>query len=73
MNKAFRILEIIWLVMGCVGVVMSAYCVSTGDNRGSIYFLVFTLACGMMYAVRRRQRIKFAKKNPNENQMEITK
>jgi len=59
MNKTFRILEILWLVMGCVGVLMCAFNIVNGDTRTSIYFLIFTFACGLMYAVRRRQRIKF--------------
>jgi hypothetical protein len=59
MNKTLKILEIIWLAMGCIGVVMSIYSISINDTKGSIYFLIFTLACGMMYAVRKRQRIKF--------------
>jgi hypothetical protein len=59
MNKTFRILEIIWLVMGCIGVIMSVFSLVTKDNRGAIYFIVFTFACGLMYAVRKRQRIKF--------------
>jgi hypothetical protein len=59
MNKTFRILELVWLMMGCIGVLMCALNIVQQDMRTSIYFLVFTLACGMMYAVRRRQRIKF--------------
>lgn len=59
MNKTFRILEIVWLFMGCIGVLMCAYSIIIGDNKGAIYFLVFFLACGLMYAVRRKQRIKF--------------
>ncbi|MGQ0828019.1 MAG: hypothetical protein ACT4ON_06460 [Bacteroidota bacterium] len=59
MNKTFRILEIIWLVMGCIGVVMCAYNIVMKDNRGAIYFLAFTFVCGLMYAVRKRQRKKF--------------
>jgi hypothetical protein len=59
MNKTFRILEIVWLFMGCIGVIMCAFSIVSKDNRGAIYFLVFTLACGLMYAVRRKQRIKF--------------
>jgi hypothetical protein len=59
MNKTFRILELVWLIMGCIGVLMCASNIVIQDMRTSIYFLVFTLACGMMYAVRRRQRIKF--------------
>ncbi|MCW3084620.1 MAG: hypothetical protein JWP12_1986 [Bacteroidetes bacterium] len=59
MNKTFRILEIIWLAMGCIGVLMCAANIVQQDTRTSIFFLIFTFACGMMYAVRRRQRIKF--------------
>ncbi len=64
MNKTFRILEIIWLVMACIGVIMCAYFIITKDNQGAIYFLIFTLASGLMYAVRKRQRIKFSQRDP---------
>jgi hypothetical protein len=59
MNKTFRILEIVWLFMGCVGLIMTIYSLIIRDNKGAIYFLVFFLACGLMYAVRRKQRIKY--------------
>ncbi len=59
MNKTFRILEIVWLTIGCFGVLMCAANIVQQDTRASIFFLIFTFACGMMYAVRRRQRIKF--------------
>ncbi|MEO6903642.1 MAG: hypothetical protein ABI315_10895 [Bacteroidia bacterium] len=69
MNKMFKILEIIWLVMGFVGVIMSIYFIITKDKQGVIYFIIFTLICGVMYAVRKRQRIKFElaqkQKDPN--------
>ena len=59
MNKTFKILEIIWLVMGCMGVVMCIYNIITHDNQGAVYFLVFVLVSGIMYSVRKRQRKKF--------------
>ncbi|MCE3278453.1 MAG: hypothetical protein K0S44_644 [Bacteroidetes bacterium] len=59
MNKTFRILEILWLVIGCIGVLLCAYNIVAQDRGNSIFFLIFTFACGLMYAVRRRQRIKF--------------
>lgn len=69
MNKMFKILEIIWLVMGFIGVGMSIYFIVTKDKQGIIYFIIFTLICGVMYAVRKRQRIKFElaqkQKDPN--------
>lgn len=59
MNRTFKILEIIWLVMGCIGVAMCAYNIIIKDNRGAIYFLVFAFVSGIMYSVRKRQRKKF--------------
>ena len=59
MNKIFRILEILWLIMGFVGILMCAINIIGKDTRTSIYFLIFTFVCGVMYAVRRKQRIKF--------------
>ena len=58
MNRTFRILEIIWLIMGAIGVGMCIYFIIMKDNEGAIYFLVFTGICGVMYSVRKRQRIR---------------
>ncbi len=66
--KLFKVLEIIWLVMGGIGVIMCAYSILTKDNQGSVYFLVFTLVCGIMYAVRKRQRIKFEKNQQQQQE-----
>lgn len=64
MNKTFRVLEILWLAMGCIGIIMCASNIIAKDTRTSIFFLIFTFACGLMYAVRRRQRIKFSQGDP---------
>ncbi len=68
MNKTFRILELVWLFMGCVGVIMCIYSTIIGDNKGAIYFLVFFLASGLMYAVRRKQRMKHEASQKNKDQ-----
>jgi hypothetical protein len=52
----FRVLEIAWLVIACVGVIMSAYFIIQKDNQGTIFFLIFTLVAGIIYAIRKRQR-----------------
>lgn len=59
MNKTFRVLEILWLAMGCIGVLMTAFNIMAKDTRTSLFFLIFTFACGLMYAVRRKQRIRW--------------
>ena len=61
MNKTFRILELIWLFIGYIAILLCAYSIISQDTRGAVYFLVLTFASGLMYAVRRRQRIKFDK------------
>lgn len=67
MNKMFKILEIVWLVMACVGVFMCAYCITIKDNKGSIYFLAFFVVCAVMYMVRRKQRIKYNQNQSSSN------
>lgn len=48
---------------------MCIYSLAIRDNRGAIYFLGFFIVCGIMYTVRKRQRVKFekAQKQKEEN------
>ncbi len=62
MNKTFRILEIVWLIMTFVGLFMFIYSMVVSDRTGAIYFLVFFIVCGIMFSARRRQRKKFDQK-----------
>lgn len=66
MNKTFRILEIVWLVIGVIGVIMCIYSTIAGDTRSSIYFLIFTFVSGVMYSVRKRQRKKYEAAQHNQ-------
>ena len=59
MNKTFRILELVWLFIACIAILLCAYSILSHDNRGALYFIILTFAAGLMYAVRRKQRIKF--------------
>lgn len=52
--------------MGVVGLSMFIYSMCVNDRRGAIYFLVFFIVCGVMYSVRRRQRMKFNQKLSEE-------
>jgi uncharacterized membrane protein len=69
MNKMFKILEIIWLAMGCIGIVMCVYSLVIKDNRGAIYFLGFFVVCGIMYTVRKRQRRNFENNQKRNEQL----
>lgn len=59
----FKVLEIVWLVIGLVGVVMCSYSLAIGRRHDAVYFLVVTLMAGVMYAVRKRQRKKVEEHN----------
>ena len=68
MNKMFKVLETAWLVIGCIGIIMCVYYAAVKDMDAAIYFLIFTLVSGLMYALRRRQRVKFEKMQQNKDQ-----
>ena len=63
----FKILEIIWLALGVIGVLMTGYTIITKDNGRVGYFIIFTLLAGIMYSVRRRQRLRY-ESNQKTNQ-----
>ena len=58
MHKMLRILEVIWLGIGIIGIVAFIYAMITGSREQAVYFLVFTFVSGVMYAVRKRQRVR---------------
>jgi uncharacterized membrane-anchored protein len=66
MNKTFKILETIWLIMGIIGTIMSIYTIITGDSTGTIYFIVFTFVSGLMYYVRKKQRKRYEANQNNK-------
>lgn len=59
MSKMFKILEIIWLVLGVIGILLTGYFIIMKDNHSAIYFIIFTVICGVMYSIRKRQRLRF--------------
>jgi hypothetical protein len=60
MNKTLKILETPWLVFGLVCLGMAAYTINEKgiDNTESKMLLLGTFLAGVLYAVRRRQRIR---------------
>ena len=59
MNKVLRFLEILWLVIGSVGIIMAIYSFFNSARDKSVYLLLITLVSAVMYYVRRKQRIRF--------------
>lgn len=66
-RKTFRILEILWLVIGAVGIASFVYTIIAGQRDQAIYFLVFTIVAGVMFAVRRLQRKRAEENDRNNN------
>lgn len=68
MNKTFRVLEILWLVFGLVCLGLSAYTINEKgmDNTESKMLLLGTFISGILYTIRRRQRIRAEQNNKPE-------
>ena len=59
----FRILEIAWLIVGLVAIGMSVYILFTkGVNGEIIIYLVIAFVAGIIYSLRRKQRINMERK-----------
>ncbi|HRG38678.1 MAG TPA: hypothetical protein PK289_09115 [Bacteroidia bacterium] len=61
--KMFKVLEMIWLIIGIVGILMTGYFIIIKDKEGAVFFIIFTLVAGIMYSVRKRQRVRFETKS----------
>ena len=61
--KMFKVLEIVWLVIGVIGILMTGYFIVVKDNEGAVFFIIFTLIAGIMYSVRKRQRVRYEAKS----------
>lgn len=59
----FRILEIAWLIVGLVAIGMSLYILVTkGVTSEIIIYLVIAFIAGIIYSLRRKQRISLERK-----------
>lgn len=60
MNKTLKILETLWLVFGLICLGLAAYTINEKgiDNTESKMLLLGTFIAGVLYSIRRRQRIK---------------
>jgi len=56
LSNMLRILELVWLIIGATGLAAFIYAMLFGRKDQAIYFLIFTIIAGLMFAVRRKQR-----------------
>ena len=59
--KILRILELSWLTIAIVSIFIGAYVYNTQGFGEAKWFFIFTLVAGVMYAVRRKQRISYSR------------
>ena len=67
-NKAYIFLERLWLVAAILGVCLVVYFLITKDNDSALFFLGFFVLSGLLYLLRKRQRVKFQKFLENKDE-----
>lgn len=60
--KIIRINEIMWLVFGVISIILTVYSMLTSGREQAIYFLALTFLSGLLYSFKRRQRIRYQKR-----------
>jgi MFS-type transporter involved in bile tolerance (Atg22 family) len=63
MNKFFKILEIVWLVAAISSALVAVYFLITKDFEGALYFVFVFIISGIMYLLRKHQRVNQQKIN----------
>lgn len=69
MNKFFRILEIIWLIVAISCVLISVYFLIIKDTDSALYFIFVFVIAGIMYLLRKHQRKVQAKVNEHNSKL----
>ena len=64
--KLIRFLELFWLVIALFSLVFGAYeTIKVGINHSYIFF-VFTFIAGILFILRKKQRVRMEEKSKNE-------
>ena len=64
--KILRILELSWLAIAVISMLIGAYVYNTQGFGEAKWFFIFTLVAGIMYSVRRKQRIAYSGKDQEQ-------
>lgn len=60
-TKIFIFLERLWLVATCLGVGLVVFFLTIKDNDSALFFFGFFILSGLLYIMRKRQRVKHQK------------
>jgi hypothetical protein len=66
-SKIYVFLERLWLVAAILGVGCVVYFLIVKDNDSALFFFGFFIISGLLYILRKRQRIKYQKYLNNDN------
>lgn len=64
-GKVFLFLERLWLVAAALGVCCVVYFLIMKDNDSALFFLGFFVLSGLLYIMRKRQRVRYQKQQTN--------
>lgn len=65
-SKVYIFLERLWLVAAILGIVCVVYFLIMKDNDSALFFFGFFLISGLLYLLRKRQRVKYQKHLQNK-------
>jgi hypothetical protein len=60
-TKVYVFLERLWLVAAVLGVACVVYFLIIKDNDSALFFFGFFILSGLLYILRKRQRVKYQK------------
>ncbi len=60
-QKIFIFLERLWMVAAIIGVLMVVYFLLMKDNDSALFFFGFFILSGLLYLMRKRQRVRYQK------------
>lgn len=66
--KIFIFLERLWLVAALLGLGLTIYFLITKDNDSAVFFLGFFILSGLLYLLRKRQRVRYQERLANPPQ-----
>lgn len=67
-QKIFIFLERLWLVACILGIGCVVYFLIVKDNDSALFFFGFFILSGLLYLLRKRQRVKYQEYLKNKNQ-----
>ncbi len=60
-QKIFIFLERLWMVAAIIGVLCVVYFLLMKDNDSALFFFGFFILSGLLYLMRKRQRVRYQK------------